>query len=109
MHRRAGKRKNSHLDDNDLIEVKLKAKKILNIGPHLVVQRILAKRKEFKIHVIRSDQPWSSLVEGDEQPDRPNSQTCMESCHACAAKFIFGLSQTQQLTPWADTALISLY
>ena len=49
MHRRAGKRKNSHLDDNDLIEVKLKAKKILNIGPHLVAQRILAKRKDLFI------------------------------------------------------------
>ena len=22
--------------------------------------------------------PWSSLVEGDEQPDWPNSQTCMQ-------------------------------
>ena len=25
---------------------------------------------------------WSSLVEGDEQLDRPNSQTTMEYCHA---------------------------
>ena len=30
---------------------------------------------------------WSSLVEGHEQPDRPNSQTYMECCHACAAYF----------------------
>ena len=29
--------------------------------------------------------PWSSLVEGDEQLDRPNSQTTMECCHACVA------------------------
>ena len=26
---------------------------------------------------------WSSLVEGDEQQDWPNSQTCMNLCHAC--------------------------
>ena len=24
-------------------------------------------------------------VQGDEQPDRPNSQTCLECCNACAA------------------------
>ena len=30
---------------------------------------------------------WSSLVEGDEKPDRPNSQIDMECCHACAAYF----------------------
>ena len=24
---------------------------------------------------------------GDEQPDRPHSETCLESCHACAAEF----------------------
>ena len=28
---------------------------------------------------------WSSLVEGDEQLDWPNSQTAMELCHACVA------------------------
>ena len=28
---------------------------------------------------------WSSLVEGDAQLDRPNSQTTMEVCHACVA------------------------
>ena len=28
---------------------------------------------------------WSSLVEGDEQLSRPNSQTTMELCHACVA------------------------
>ena len=27
--------------------------------------------------------PWSSLVEEDEQPDQPNSQTTMEFCHSC--------------------------
>ena len=26
---------------------------------------------------------WSSLVVGDEQLDRSNSQACMERCHAC--------------------------
>ena len=45
---------------------------------------------------------WSSLVQGDEQPDRPNSQTC-------AAAFILGLSPTQQLTAYAKTASISFY
>ena len=29
--------------------------------------------------------PWSSLVEGDEQLDRPNSQTTVELCHASVA------------------------
>ena len=29
--------------------------------------------------------PWSSLVEGDEQMDWPKSQTSMECCHACKA------------------------
>ena len=28
--------------------------------------------------------PWSCLVEGDEQPVRPNSQTCLECCRASA-------------------------
>ena len=28
---------------------------------------------------------WSSLVEGDEQLERPNSQTTMELCHARVA------------------------
>ena len=28
---------------------------------------------------------WSSLVEENEQPDRTNSQTCMECWHACTA------------------------
>ena len=29
--------------------------------------------------------PWRSLVEVDEQSDRPKSQTSMERCHTCAA------------------------
>ena len=33
----------------------------------------------FKKHL-----PWSSLEEGDEQLDRPNSQTCIEYCHTTA-------------------------
>ena len=52
--------------------------------------------------------PWSSLVKGHEQLDRPNSQTCMECCHACASWF-WGFALTQQLTTWADTAFISYY
>ena len=28
---------------------------------------------------------WSSLVEGDEQLDRPNSHTTMELCYSCLA------------------------
>ena len=34
---------------------------------------------------------WSSLVEGDEQLDQPNSQTTMELCNACVEEF-FGLN-----------------
>ena len=34
---------------------------------------------------------WSSLVEGDEQLDRPNSQTTLELCHSCVAYF-FGFN-----------------
>ena len=31
----------------------------------------------------------TSLVEGDEQPDQPNSQTCMKCCClACAEEFL---------------------
>ena len=33
--------------------------------------------------------PWSSLVEGDEQLDRPNSQTCMEWYSVCIAYFFW--------------------
>ena len=29
--------------------------------------------------------PWTSLIEGDEQLDQPNSQTNMELYHACVA------------------------
>ena len=28
---------------------------------------------------------WSSIEEGDEQLDQPNSKTTMELCHACVA------------------------
>ena len=51
---------------------------------------------------------WSSLVEGDEQLDWPNSQTTVELCHASVAYF-FGLTETQQLFAWADPAFISYY
>ena len=33
--------------------------------------------------------PWSSLVKGDEQLDRPNSQKTLELCHACVAYFFW--------------------
>ena len=43
-------------------------------------------------YIVKS---WSSLVEGDEQLDRPNSQTCMECCHACAVSFLgFAINTT---------------
>ena len=52
-----------------------------------------------KTHLYRAATSWtysrSSLVEGDEQLDRPNSQTTMEFCHSCAA--------------WAETVFISSY
>ena len=35
-----------------------------------------------------NEEPWSSLVEGDEQLDQPNSQTTMELCHVCVADFL---------------------
>ena len=34
---------------------------------------------------INRPRVWSSLVEGDEQLDRPNSQTTMELCRKCVA------------------------
>ena len=45
-----------------------------------------------------STKQWSSLVEGDEQPDRSNMKICLDCCHASAAKFILGSSQIQLLT-----------
>ena len=36
--------------------------------------------------------PRSSLVEGDEQRDRPNSQTTMELRHACVVCVFYGLT-----------------
>ena len=35
-----------------------------------------------------SQKAWRPLVEGDEQPDWPNSQTSMKWCHPCAAYFL---------------------
>ena len=34
---------------------------------------------------------WISLVEGDDQSDHANSQTCVECCSACT-KYFLGLS-----------------
>ena len=39
------------------------------------------------IHTYIAYNPWSSVLEGDKQPDQANSKTCMECCHACAAYF----------------------
>ena len=38
---------------------------------------------------MTNTKPWSSLLEGDEQPDRANSQTCMKCCHECAAVYFW--------------------
>ena len=35
--------------------------------------------------LTRYERPWSSLIEGDEQLDRPNSQTTMDLCYAYVA------------------------
>ena len=43
--------------------------------------------------------PWSSLVEGNEQP---NSQTRMKNINTA---YFLSLSKTQQLTTWADVTL----
>ena len=40
-----------------------------------------------------NEEPWSSLVEGDEQLDQPNSQTTMELCHACVAEIFLGVNR----------------
>ena len=48
---------------------------------------------------------WSSVVEGDDQLDWPNSQTSMEYCYIIFS----GLLKTQQLTTKASTAYISFY
>ena len=42
----------------------------------------LLTRDTEKMIKVMSD-PWSSLVEGDEQLDRPNSQKFTKLCHAC--------------------------
>ena len=43
---------------------------------------------------IKLDQPWSSFVEGYEQLDQPNSQTCMDGCHVCVAEFFWFVINT---------------
>ena len=50
--------------------------------------------------------PWSSVVEGDEQPHRHNSQKCMKCCHkVCCKIFWVWQTWTQQLTTWADVSI----
>ena len=52
----------------------------------------------------------SFLVEGDEQLDRPKSQTSTYEMLPCMCCILFGwLLQTQQLTTWADNSFISFY
>ena len=60
-------------------------------------------------HAI-SAETWSSLVVGDEQLDRTNSQTCMELCHECVAHFFGGgVDIYKQLSAWAETTFISYF
>ena len=47
----------------------------------------------------------SSVVVGDEQPDWPDGQTWQVAMHVQSNLPILGLSQTQQLTTWANTSL----
>ena len=52
--------------------------------------------------------PWSSLVGGDEQRDRPNSHSMMPWA-ACAVHIgVFVINTTVHDT-WVDTAFISFY
>ena len=60
----------------------------MNFGGSPLSERPLRDVTYAEVHITRNvlpNLPWSSLVEGDEQVDRPNSQTTMESCHACDA------------------------
>ena len=43
-------------------------------------------------YLLQAIQQWSSLVEGDEQLDRPNSQTTTELCHACVLHNFFSFN-----------------
>ena len=62
------------------------------------------------LHIINTTAyPWSSLVEGVEQLDQPNSQTTMELFHAYVVLLFLGLTYTLQLSAWADTGFISFY
>ena len=54
------------------------------------IDRIIQPMKEV---LFRVNKPRSSLVEGDEQPDLPNSETWLEFCLACSAYF-FGVNTT---------------
>ena len=49
----------------------------------------------FRFRPSESAYAWSSLVEGDEQLNWPNSQITLELCHACAANFLgFNINTT---------------
>jgi len=48
------------------------------------------KAKQF-LQLASSADPWSSFEDGDEQPERPKSQTTSELCHAGFA-YIFGFN-----------------
>ena len=45
----------------------------------------LLKKYRDRNKELVSGRSWSSLVEGDEELDRPNSQTTMKLCHAYVA------------------------
>ena len=49
--------------------------------------------------------PWSSVVEGDEQPDRANS---MECCHASVAYFL-GVCHKHNSLSLGPIAFVSFY
>ena len=61
--------------------------KSLKINKKSPVMAHFYKKEAFERSLVLTE-PWSSLVEGDEQPDRPNGQTCVE-CGYVYAELIF--------------------
>ena len=73
-----------------------------DIGPRHWTMRGVAllcdikqRRPSLAFDIIDSTLAWSSLQEGDERPDRPNSQTCMELSHA----LFFGVGHKHNSLP----------
>ena len=59
--------------------------------------------------LLESVSSWSSLVEGDEQLDRANSQTTLELCHACITYFFgFNINTTAFCLGWSSLHLLLL-